>query len=168
MDQVEQLVARAEIQDCLFRYARGVDRRDWSLVRECFYDDASDHHGEFRGTADEFISWVGARHAPIPFSMHFLGNCLIEFRDTTCANVETYFVAIQRREGADGNGAAYGTDFEVFGRYVDRFERRGDAWRVADRRVVYDSTRTQPSTSHLREVVGVIGRRDPSDPVFEM
>jgi hypothetical protein len=82
--------------------------------------------------------------------------------------VETYFVALQRRESRAADGAVDGTDFEVYGRYVDRFERRNDAWRVAERRVVYDSTSTRPSTNHLRALVGVIGSRDRSDPVFQL
>ena len=61
-----------------------------------------------------------------------------------------------------------GTDHEVFGRYCDVFERRQDALAHRSRKVVYDSTRTQPSSNHLRQLVGVIGRRDVSDPVFGM
>jgi 3-phenylpropionate/cinnamic acid dioxygenase small subunit len=168
VDRIEKLIAKSEIQDCLCRYARGVDRRDWPSVRACFHDDAVDHHGEFHGSADEFIAWVSDRHSAIPFAMHFLGNCLVEFLDEETAAVETYFVAIQRRERSVNRESEFeGTDYEVFGRYVDRFERRDGTWRISSRRVVYDSTRTQPSTNHLRALVGVIGRRDGSDPVFD-
>jgi 3-phenylpropionate/cinnamic acid dioxygenase small subunit len=167
VDKLAQLVARAEIEDCLCRYARCVDRKDWPALRACFHDDAIDHHGEFHGTADQFIDWVTKRHAAIPFSMHLLSNCLIEFEDDVSAAVETYFVALQRRESRGADGTVEGTDFEVFGRYVDRFEKRNGVWRVADRRVVYDSTSTRPSTNHLRALVGVLGRRDRNDPVFQ-
>lgn len=161
-------MARAEIEDIMCRYARAVDRRDWQALGECFHPDATDMHGDFHGSPQEFVEWVAKRHAEIPFSMHFLGNCLVEFIDDQSAAVETYFVAIQRRETGEGkNGAGSpGTDYEVFGRYCDLFERREGAWRVASRKVVYDSTRTQPSTNHLRNLVGVIGRRDGDDPVF--
>lgn len=166
MNALERLVAKSEIGDCLKRYARGVDRRDWAMVRACFHEDAIDHHGEFRGTREEFVAWVSARHEGIPFAMHYLLNCLIEFDSDKSAAVETYFWAIQRREMRGENGQVEGTDFEVFGRYVDRFERRDGAWRVADRKVVYDSTRQLPSTSHLRETAGILGRRDRGDQVF--
>ena len=161
------LVARAEIEDCLCRYARCIDRRDWAALADCFHGDAIDRHGEFHGTLSEFIAWVSERHAAVPFSMHFLGNCLIEFRDEAVAAAETYFVAMQRRERTATDGSVEATDFEVFGRYVDRFERRDGAWKVAARQVVYDSTSTRPSTNHLRKLVGVVGRRDRGDPVFE-
>lgn len=166
MDPLARLVAKSEIEDCLKRYARGVDRRDWALVRTCFHPDAMDHHGEFHGNGEQFIEWVNARHANVPFSMHYLLNCLVEFEDGDSANVETYFWAIQRREQPTQDGSVSGTDHEVFGRYVDRFERREGTWRIAGREVVYDSTSQNPSTHHLRKMVGVLGRRDAGDPVF--
>ncbi len=169
MDKFAELIAKSEIEDTLFRYARAVDRRDWDALRACFQEDATDEHGEFAGGPGQFIDWVSNRHANVPFSMHFLGNCLIEFLDDRSAVAETYFVAIQRREAhstaEDKNGS---TDLEVFGRYCDRFENRDGAWRIAKRKVVYDSTRNQPSSNHLRALVGVIGRRDLDDPLFAM
>jgi len=132
-------------------------------VRAGFHDDAIDQHGEFTGNADEFIAWVSRRHADVPFSLHFLGKSLVEFRSDRVAAVETYFMAFQRRD----TGGASGTEHQVLGRYVDRFEKRGDGvWRVARRQVVYDSTATYPSTSHLRKLVGTLGRRDNLDPVY--
>lgn len=170
MDKLGELAARSEIEDCLRRYARGVDRRDWDAVRVTYHPDARDWHGEFRGTVDEFITWVADRHATVPFSMHLLSNCLIEFLDDRTAAVETYFVAIHRREALPGGTepAMTPTDIEVFGRYCDRFENRNGEWRVADRQVVYDGTRSQPSTNHLRKPVGAAGRRDGLDPVFHL
>jgi hypothetical protein len=168
MDKLSELVARQEIQDVLGRYARSVDRRDWESLRECFHDDAQDQHGEFTGNTDAFIDWVSKRHASVPFSMHFLGNCLIEFLSPEAAWVETYFIAMQRRDESPANpGESTGAvDMEVFARYCDRFELRAGVWRIASRRVVYDSTRTLPSSHHLRELVGVLGQRGRGDPVF--
>lgn len=166
MDPLEKLIAKSEIEDCLKLYARSVDRRDWASLRTCFHDDAIDHHGEFRGDRDEFIDWVRTRHLEVPFAMHYLLNCLIEFTSDLTAAVETYFWAIQRREIRNEDGTVTATDYEVFGRYVDRFAKRDCVWRVADRKVVYDSTRQQHSSNHLRKTVGLLGRRDRQDPVF--
>ena len=140
MDKISELVARQQIQDVLGLYARCVDRRDWKTLRECFHDDAIDQHGEFTGDTDAFIEWVSKRHARVPFSMHFLGNCLIEFLSPDAASVETYFIAMQRRDEppatlAESTGAV---DMEVFARYCDRFELRGGVWRIAFRRVVHE------------------------------
>ena len=170
MDRLSELIAKSDIEDVLFRYARAVDRRDWSALRACFHEDAIDEHGEFRGGLEAFIEWVSKRHANVPFSMHFLGNCLIEFLDDATAAVETYFIAIQRREtpATLDNSEIARTDLEVFARYCDRFENRDGVWRIAHRRVAYDSTRNQPSSDHLRQLVGVIGRRDRQDPIFSL
>ncbi len=168
MDALERLVAKSEIEDVLFRYARAVDRRDWPALAAVFHADAHDEHGEFSGGPAAFVDWVSARHAAIPFAMHIMANCLIEFLDDETAAVETYFVAIQRREKHAASGGVEGTDFEVFGRYCDRFEKRGGAWRVALRRVIYDGTRTQPSTHHLRKLAGTFGQRDRTDPVYAL
>lgn len=167
MDKLAELAARVDIQDCLFRYARGVDRRDWASVRETYHDDATDEHGEFSGTVDGFIEWVSRRHQSIPFAAHFLGNCLIEFLDQNTAVAETYFIAMQRRTlPASMREGGSEIDAEVIGRYVDRFERRGDdRWRVAKRRVVYDSSRIRQST-HNAVNAGSIGTRDRNDPIF--
>lgn len=164
MDKLAELIAKDEIRDNFLRYARGIDRRDWALVRDCYHEDAVDWHGAFHGSTDGFITWVSERHAAVPFSMHFLGNCLIELINDAAAKAETYFVAISRRELADGGA----TDTEVFGRYLDRFEKRGDGvWRIAIRKVVYDSSRTLPSTNHIHKLQGVLGQRNREDPVYE-
>lgn len=167
MDQIAKLCAKDEIQDCLKRYARGVDRKDWDLLRSVFHDGARDAHGEFNGNSEEFIEWVSARHATVPFSMHYLLNCLIEFTSDEDAAVETYFWAIQRRETKSDAGEVIGTDLEVFGRYIDHFAKRNGEWRIANRKVAYDSTSTSPSTNHLRKLVGVLGSRDLQDPIYE-
>lgn len=164
MDALERIQARACIEDSLARYARAIDRRDWEALRACYHPDATDEHGEFSGTLDEFIPWVSARHANVPFSSHFLGNCLVEFVDSTTALVETYFNAIQRKPAANGQEGEI--DSDVIGRYLDRFELRDGAWKVAKRVVVYDGWRQVPSSHRPRTARGTLGQRDTSDPVF--
>ena len=164
MDILARLMARASIEESLARYARAVDRRDWESLRACYHPDATDEHGEFSGSLDEFIAWVSARHASVPFSSHFLGNCLIEFVDDTTALVETYFNAIQRRPA--GTGADGEIDTDLVGRYLDRFECRNGEWKVAKRVVVYDGWRQVPSSHRPRTAPGTLGQRDVNDPVF--
>lgn len=164
MDKLEQLIARAEIQDCVARYARGVDRRDWASVRATYHDDAVDDHGAFSGSADDFVEWVSVRQASIPAATHFLGNSLIEFADDQKAVVETYYIASQRVPLSD---RPFEIDIEVLGRYVDLFEKRDGVWKVAHRRVVYDSSRTRGATNRTRDS-GSVGSRDSSDPIFAL
>lgn len=58
MDPVlRALLDQSEIRDVHLRYCRGVDRCDWDLVRSCYYAEAIDEHGFYRGGIDGFIEW---------------------------------------------------------------------------------------------------------------
>jgi hypothetical protein len=62
------------IQDVLYRYARGVDRRDWELVRSVYHPDATDDHGGYRGGVDGLLDYLRARHEHIEQSLHVITN----------------------------------------------------------------------------------------------
>jgi hypothetical protein len=58
--------------------------------------------------------------------------------------------------GDDGNAAV------GFGRYLDRFERRGGEWRIAFRQVLVDIARPGLDPGEF-----AAGRRDRRDPSYE-
>lgn len=70
---------RAEIESVLIRYATGLDRRDFDLVRSCFHDDV---RAEYSGVAlDPGVSAVIAHVRIIGnyvSSLHFIGNVEIQ------------------------------------------------------------------------------------------
>ena len=78
-DGLKQLLNKERIKDTLVSYCRGVDRREWDLVREAYHSDAYDDHGGYKGNVDGFIEWLERRHQTIEQSMHFIGNCKIDF-----------------------------------------------------------------------------------------
>lgn len=161
---LETLLARQEIADVIYRYARGIDRRDLDLVRSCYHPDAYDDHGAFKGTVDEFLA------AAMPFlsrwtaTQHFMGNMLIEV-EGAAARAETYAVAYHRREDAEGNGKD-----DVMGiRYVDRFENRGSGWKIAYRVVSMEWRRIDPVRGIKgRGENGVWGRHDRDDVLYRI
>lgn len=138
---IDQLLAKQEIADVIHRYARGIDRMDFDLVRSCYHADAYDDHGSMKGDVDTFVR--GAEHFLPKFvaTMHFMGNMLIDVEpDATVARAETYAVAYHREELADGSGRD-----DIWGiRYVDRFERRDGAWLIAHRVVAQEWRRVDP------------------------
>lgn len=158
---IDELLARQEIADVIYRYARGIDRLDFELVRSCYHPDAYDDHGAFKGTVDEFVaaaeSWLPRWTA----TQHFMGNMLIEVQGDV-ARAETYAVAYHRREDAEGDGKD-----DVMGiRYVDRFECRDGDWRIAHRVVATEWRRVDPvQGARGRGENGVWGRRDRQDVV---
>ncbi|MBX3681281.1 MAG: nuclear transport factor 2 family protein [Thauera sp.] len=131
---------RFAIQDCLYRYCRGVDRADEAALRSAYWPGATDRHGPFQGSAEGFIDWARQIWATGPRNVHVVTNILIDFRSDTEAAVESYFTAHQRGTGADG----VTRQVMLIGRYCDLFEKRGEEWRVAARTVVYDWAEDQP------------------------
>ncbi len=176
-DGLSRLVDRAAIQDLLARYARGVDRRDWELVRATYHPDAHDHHGEYKGGVDDFIAWVSRRHEKVAQSMHFLGNCLIEFTGPDVALVETYYIARQtygadataaRTMVAAGGAHAGPVEAEIWGRYIDIVERRHGEWRTARRTLAFELLQAGPATSLPLGSDWAQSKRDASDPLVAM
>lgn len=168
-ETLQRLTDRAEIQDCLCRYARGVDRGDWNLVRSTYHADAYDAHGDYKGGVDGLMTWLAERFADVDNSMHFLGNCLIEFAGPDHAFVETYFGSSRLRAPTEAERAGLQPKDmlcrEAWGRYADRFERRDGQWRVAHRIVVIERAYTTVAIGGKRAGNMVTwGRRDASDP----
>lgn len=170
-DEISRLLDRAALHDLMARYAQGVDRRDWDTVRDTFHPDATDNHGDYQGGVDGFIEWVSARHANVEQSVHFLGNCLVEFASDDRAVVETYFVARQRSPGdvvVGGSDVSGDVDVEVLGRYVDIAERRGGVWRTARRTVAFETIRAWPAGGTPIPADWAQARRDNDDPLHTM
>lgn len=172
-----RLADRARIQDMMTRYARGVDRRDWELVRSVFFENATSDHSDFKGTRDEFVDWIRQRHETIARSGHYLCNCTIDFQSDNWAVVETYFIARMRMGPETGGHRAMlvedGRDrpqsdliVEVCGRYADRFEKRGGDWRVARRITIFDFSDSWPAPPLRDDPSWAHGLRGPGDPLY--
>lgn len=142
-DMLVELLDRERIRDCIYRYCRGIDRADEAALRSSYWPDATDRHGAYSGPVEGFFDWVKAAWAAEPRNVHQVSNILIEFRSSTCADVESYFSALQRSSGSDGTPR----QFLLAGRYCDVFEKREGDWRVAERTVVYDWVEPQAPPS---------------------
>ena len=168
---LQRLVDKDAIRDAMARYARGVDRGDWELLRSTYHADAWDDHGEYKGPVDGLIEWLDRRFAGADNSMHFLGNCLIEFAGVDLALVETYFVSRRLRPPTDAERSVAGEKDamcrEAWGRYVDRFERREGQWRVAHRTVVIEASSTSLALGGARGGSVTWGRRDRTDRLYQ-
>lgn len=144
MPQLDQqtLLERESIRDVLARYARGIDRMDFELVRSCYHLDAIDDHGMYVGDIDGFIEYLESPEALAGFigTMHFFGNQLIEV-DGEQAHAETYCVAYHRTPAGAGQPEL---DITIWLRYVDRLERRDGEWKISHRVCLYDYSRTDP------------------------
>ena len=150
-ESIRQLLDKEAIRSVLSAYARGVDRRDWDLVRSSYHADAYDDHGTFKGLRDDLLDWLQRRHSHgIEQSMHMLGQCHIDFLDKDTAVAETYCRVTQRYTAdAQETRAMWGDSGEMDPdtrivadipcRYVDRVERRDGRWAIANRTVVIEN-----------------------------
>src|SRR3546814_879439 len=133
---IHEIPARLSIREALSRYCRGVDRGDAALIESAYHPDALDIHGSFRGTPAEFAvlcieKFDAARDI---VGQHHVTNSVIDFAGDE-ARVESYFLAWRpQANGVTGDPELV----PLGGRYLDRFEKRGDAWRIARRETIFD------------------------------
>lgn len=164
---LETLAAELEIRRVLARYCRGVDRGDLALLKSVYHPDARDDHGMFVGSGWDFAeALVPAMDGSSLNSQHHLTNVLIEL-DGDAAAVESYVIAFHpARDPQSGEEVHH-----VAGaRYLDRFEKRDGAWKIAERRVVIDWTRagTPAPAWPAWQGVGLHGARREQDPSHQL
>lgn len=134
---VDDLMAREQIRDVIYRYARGVDRRDFDLVRSCYHPGATDDHGPYKGGVDGFIPWLERQLARWSVTSHTMANVLIELHGDR-ARVETYAVAYHRTVPRENKPLQ---DVTAGVRYVDDMTNIDGSWAISRRVVVSDWVR---------------------------
>ncbi len=161
------LTDRAEISEVILRYCRAVDRGDEAMLRTCFHADATHDHGGFHGRSSDFCTFAMETIGQVALTHHQLGPISIELAGDV-AFTETYFTAYHRFGAIPPPGGQPHEDRIMGGRYVDRFERRDGAWRIAHRQGVNEWRRYEaPCDRGFFELpADQRGRRDRSDPVY--
>jgi ketosteroid isomerase-like protein len=156
-DQLQELLDRQAIADCVQRYARGIDRQDVDLVASCYHPDAIDDHGSFVGSGRELAEWAFERKKRELTSQNHVTTHNVELNGDT-AHGETYYLSM----GRDTSGVVRFAS----GRYIDRFERRNGEWRIAERLCIVESvTKAQgEGTTHRPHAPST---RDQSDPSYQ-
>lgn len=154
---IRDLLDEREIRRALSRYWRGVDRLDLDLMTSAFHSDAVDHHAGNDRPAHEFARAALDRMPEVApgGTQHRVANISIELAGDTAWS-EAYFHAVHNA-GDRLN--------ELFGRYVDRFERRNGDWKIAERWSVVDFSQSAPrnALSSEKNPNTHRGRRDKTD-----
>ncbi len=139
---VRVLQDRQAIQDCLMTYSRAVDRLDRELLLSVYHADATDDHGVFVGSPEEFADWAIAMHTATHLShQHCIFNYTVDLQGDV-AHTEAYYMFV----GLNRTGRPYTM---TGGRYLDRFERRDGRWAIAARICVRDWTQLTEIPAHL-------------------
>lgn len=170
-----RLEDREMIRDVIGAYAHAIDRRRWDMMGQLFHHDATFGFGTVSGDWRDFVEQARALIDPCLATQHQLGQVQFAFEGEAICHTETYMTAMHTipagyplAEVFPDKGAIYSA--VIAGRYVDRFEKRDGAWRIANRTGLYD-------WREFREVDGVDlsempegscgyhDDRDPSTPV---
>lgn len=151
---LQALIDREALRDLATRYARAIDRRDQQLLRSVYHEDAIDDHGVvFCDKAALFVAQQPGIMERFAITAHYL--CNQHYRiDGTRADGEIYFIAYHR------TGAPKNEHVIVSGRYLDNYEQRAGEWKIAHRRLVWDSFITlpvSPDDAAQLAALGIVG-----------
>lgn len=157
---------RLAIQEVLAKHSRGVDRADETILKSCYWPDSTVAYGGFNGNAHEFCTYLPNGIKRYYATQHTITNILADIRGNR-AQVETYVTAYHYRREEDGSG----TEMTYLGRYLDRFEKRGNVWKIRHRQVLMDwnQNTTASSINQGPPFDGLArGTRYPEDPMYAM
>lgn len=162
---MQALLDQIALRDLVMRYCRGCDRRDFTLVRSLYHDDAIDDHGTmFRGGPDAFVEWLPQAMAPWELTVHSISNSFFVV-DGDRAEGEHHVRAYHRTHPPERR------EYIVHGRYLDQYERREGTWKFLHRALVFDSGEIRDLDEAAFARIGgdaVHGRADGGDPSWRL
>jgi hypothetical protein len=130
---LQTMLDRQEILDCLTRFARGNDRFDRDLVLSCFHPGAICDYGPYVGGPEGLFDWADSLRPQVTCTYHVLTNHSCDILGDT-AHTETYLTyTVCRLDG---------TIWQANGRYLDRLERRNGEWKILFRRCIVEAAGT--------------------------
>jgi ketosteroid isomerase-like protein len=169
-DVVRQLVDEYQLRTLVHAYCRAVDRGDAAALRDLYDRDAVDDHGGFStGAADDFFTQLTAARPYLRAMQHHITTTNFVIADDV-AEGEIYSIAVHTL-------AAKGRDVDVIvgGRYLDKYVKTADGWRIGERTIVTDwATSNDPSAMDLSHPItrdtlkGSLGPDDPSYRFFSL
>ncbi len=164
--RLDELEARQQITDVLYRYARGWDRLDEDALRSCFFADAEHQHSSFKGWSQDFITRALPIVGKTRSTSHAISNVMIAIHGDV-AVCECYFLAHHRRSTTDSSDEE---DYFLGGRYLDRFEKRDGHWKIASRRGLNSLERVVPRAdrSFATAAPDSFVKRKPDDPLYTL
>lgn len=147
MNESDEVAIERTITRLLLRYAHAVDRRDYDAVAGCYWPDAIDEHATFRGNAVDYVAWLREVLPAVAVSTHQFTNILVDVESATTASSETYCLNVSVFASVDDSPDRLST---ALLRYLDRFECRDGEWRISDRKVVTDWSRSETPPPMIR------------------
>jgi len=154
---------RASIEDCLRSYCRGIDRLHGPSVAAGFHPGATlMDYGPQPLTIETFVEHaLGSLQRKFVATQHRISNITVQ-RDGDRALVETYVHATHIEVAGDERRL-----HTFVGRYIDRFESRDGAWKIAHRTLRNDWSDVVPLASPMSGTYVPSGRGESPDPIWD-
>ncbi|MDT5209885.1 MAG: hypothetical protein QOF67_2300 [Mycobacterium sp.] len=130
---VQEMIDEFQLRKLVHAYCRAVDRGDFAKLRDLYHPDADDAHGAFSaGSVDDFLGALAAARPQIRSMQHNITtvNFAIE---GNFAEGEVYTIATHTFGAGERD-----VDVVVGGRYLDKYEKRDDTWKLIARTIVTD------------------------------
>ena len=157
--RLEAMLDKQDIYECLVRQSRGTDRGDRELFLSGFHADSVVTAGPFVGSPADLYDWAAKFQADMyTATFHKLHQMTCDIQGNQ-AHTETYYFFV---------GCMGENNLLAGGRYIDRFEKRGDVWGMVMRNNYVEWTSMVPAmASPLGEIPGIelngVAARDRSD-----
>jgi hypothetical protein len=167
---VQDMADEFALSKLVHSYCRAVDRGDFATLGKLYHDDAVDAHGTISsGGVDSFLGTLRASRPHIRAMQHNVTTANFAI-DGDIAEGEIYTIAMHTFGAGDRD-----VDVVIGGRYLDKYEKRDGAWKIAERTIVTDwATVNDPSTLDLSHPItagtlkGSLGDDDPSHQFFTL
>lgn len=125
---------RQAIIDLTINYCWTIDSKDFENLRTIFLPEATALLGDERDGIESIIERIRGALGPLDASQHIISNHQINVTGDE-ATGRCYLHAQHVRRGAEG-----GPNYIVAGRYLDRYVRTPDGWRIIRREIAVDWT----------------------------
>jgi SnoaL-like domain len=153
-EEIAAWIDKSALTELVATLSAAVDRADKAAIVDCYAPQSYDDHGGFKGSGSEFADMIcapAARAGQLTMH-HLLGQSVFDIhRDEAWG--ETFFVM---------HAVIAGQVTAGYGRYIDYFQRLGNAWKLTYRRVVPDVTIAGDDVSQYWPA-----RRDHTDPRYD-
>ena len=120
------------VAECVYRYATGVDTRDWAMYRSLFADEVEfdfSSYGPGRPpvtmTADDWVAGLKPLFGGLAATQHMMSNPLVELKGDT-AQITMYVRAHHVLDPGDPESF-----YTVGGFYRNRLVRERSSWKLA-------------------------------------
>jgi hypothetical protein len=138
----QEMLDEFQLRKLVHAYCRAVDRGDFVTLRELYHHDAKDAHGEFStGSVDDFLTTLAASRPHIRSMQHNVTTVNFAVNGNV-AEGEIYTIATHTFVAGDRD-----VDVIIGGRYLDKYQKRQDIWKIIERTIVTDWARVNDPSS---------------------